>query len=219
MKSKCGVTISVCVLCFFALVIVAIILGFVSPSSYYCTNEVDNYNKDDYQLPSVLFPEQIPSNADVVHFSYYSYWYEKQDYYLELKFESTEEMEFYLKELKKRALENNPFASGNKRKVEFVEKENLNNSKFVDLFYSGFLSYYKESTYTGYKVQKNGDGDKKLYLCNFGGLSYSYEECVVISFYTVGTFGELDDDYMPKYFTRFFDSSNPTKDMIIDISQ
>ena len=55
-----------------------------------------------------IFPDIIPNNADVIKFSYYNYYGEDCDAYLELRFETLSEMESYLYEFKSILLKNYP---------------------------------------------------------------------------------------------------------------
>lgn len=63
------------------------------------TENAEDYNTDKYPITEPIFLSEIPENASVVRFSYYDYWYEVLDIYLELKFNTADEMKQYLSEL------------------------------------------------------------------------------------------------------------------------
>ena len=60
------------------------------------TEDVADYGTEKYPVALTVFPTKLPSNAQIIDFSYYNYWHQAQDVYLELKFDSLSQMESYL---------------------------------------------------------------------------------------------------------------------------
>ena len=54
------------------------------------TTDINNYNSEKYPIPNYSFPLNLPTNAEVVSFSYFNYWHEAVDVYLELAFDTAE---------------------------------------------------------------------------------------------------------------------------------
>ena len=65
------------------------------------TTDISNYDSEEYPIDvcGFLFKE-LPENAEVLSFSYYDYWNEDVDIYLELKFEHQDELLNYIIMLK-----------------------------------------------------------------------------------------------------------------------
>lgn len=165
------------------------------------TENINDYGAKQYSVPGTIFPAEIPLNAQVVSFSYYNYWHEAKDIYLELKFNSCKEMEQYLLTLKKRCIK---FCEGNssvKEEEWLVEEDNIYNELYVDLFCTIHVSYQNGKCFSGYIIES--DSDKSHFNCNFGTISYSYSELTVIHSYVRGLYRDSVHNYIPKYFERF----------------
>ena len=170
------------------------------------TENIEDYNTEKYRLPFILVPiflDAIPENATVVRFSHYCYYHrEDEDIYLELKFETKEEMDEYLSAIKDQCQkEFEPVAHNYNSKDAFVEVENPYNEKYIELFYKRCCISRMNEEYTGYSAEDQGKG--YYYDCQFAVVSYSYEELTVIQAYTSGGFYEPENKYTPKYFIRF----------------
>ena len=179
------------------------------------TDDIQDYNSKKYQIPQTVFLPEIPENAEVVEFSYYNYWHEARDVYLELKFQTKAEMDDYL-----RLLKENGTASCNKDtsadKAEwFVEETNIYDQSFTDLFCLIHCSEDGEGYYTGYRTEVGKDGS--ICACNFGVISFSYEKLTVIQSCTHGWYREAVHDYVPKYLVRFGVPVNENHDRRISI--
>lgn len=193
----------------FILIVLACLLAFavykIATVEYYLlyTEDINDYYSEKYSIPSTIFPSQIPSNAQVVSFSYYNYWHKAEDVYLELKFNSTEEMEDYLSVLKSQCItvcKNNPLL---KEDNLFASEKNPYNEAFTDLFCLIYFTSSQNKDYTGYRIEKNEEEEIILYECNFGFISYSYDELTVIHSRVRGWYVNTVHNYIPKYFVRF----------------
>lgn len=169
------------------------------------TDNIEDYNTEKYPMPEFLFLDKIPSYADVVAFYYYDYWYEQQDYYLELKFESAENLDTYVSELKLHYLNNAKDWNRVYEEDWIVEQKNPYNENYEELICTVCRTYKTKPTggeqaFTGYQIW---DDELKVYKCNFGIISYSYEDLTVIQSRASGWFQENVNKYLPKYFSRF----------------
>ena len=189
---------SVITISIFILLVIICKVALTKEEIYY-TDDIINYHTESYPLPP-LFLEEIPSNAQVVSFSYYNYWHEQFDYYLELTFDTSEEMESYILQLKNYYSEKLSHIDYWPQQGKIIVDTNPYDSDYTDMFYTIYGTSSSETNRTGYGIKQIG---KKLkYECCFGVISYSLEDLTVIqsytSFWTVTTF-----EHIPKYFTRF----------------
>lgn len=165
------------------------------------------YNTEDYPLYETLFLKELPQEAEAVDFSYYLYYTaEEEDTYLELKFNSLDEMQVYLDTLTATLVDyyRNSYNETQSNNGEwFIECPNPYNEKYTDLFSVVFdAGYCTGADYTGYVIEKNED--LFWYKCDYGIISYSYEELTVIQTSSEGWFCEsVHGDYVPKYLKRF----------------
>jgi len=167
----------------------------------YYTESIDDYNTEKYPVNSCIFAEEIPEYAEVIAFSYYDYWNEAIDIYLELKFDSEEDLNSYLESVRTRCLSclddyRPPTNTG-----WIVEEENPYNTRFTDWLCTLFSISVNDEHYTGYEISP-GETETKS-DCNFGIISYSYEDLTVIQARTCGNFRSTIHKYTPKYFARF----------------
>ena len=167
------------------------------------TDDIDDYNSEKYPNMAINFPDSIPAEADVVSFSYYDYWYEDRDVYLELKFKTLSEMENYLRSIKKECFEK---SQNDKIVIDldgtcFISEQNLYNESYVDMFCVIYNLSSQEKVYTGYEVENI---ENTLYIkCCLGVISYSTEELTVIHTYSNGSFFLRNNGHIPKYIERF----------------
>ena len=167
------------------------------------TDNINNYNNSDYYIPQAVFPSQIPTNAEIVSFSCYKYSTTKESAYLELKFNSPEEMETYIADVVQECeayMRSRNFPPNTD--VYFIEKTNLYNSSYKDMFCTYFFSWQYGEDYTGYKIYQD-DSSELVYNGNFGTISYSFDDLTVIHNYSSGWFSERIFGFIPRYFTRF----------------
>ena len=166
------------------------------------TEDIRNYNSEIYPIPKTLFPSEIPENAQVISFSYFNYWHEVEDIYLELKFNTLEEMETYLSNIKltcKAYCQNKNYP---KNSGEFIETQNIYNQSYEEMFCTLYWSSGGEKDYTGYNIVKGESGEIR-YECNFGIISYSFDELVVIHTCVYGWYRSNVHKHIPEYFKRF----------------
>ena len=72
-----------------AVIVVIILIMILNKSPYpLYTEKAEDYNSELYPIDESLFLENIPIEAEVISYSYYNYWEEDQDIYLELKFQT-----------------------------------------------------------------------------------------------------------------------------------
>ena len=196
LKSKIGLAVLIIV---FLGIGAFLFLIIITPTHVFYTEDISDYNQEGYLLSKVIFPEAIPDNAQVVSFAYYDYWYELQDCYLELKFETVEDMELYLSE----RIEASSSVLENTSSTEpyYVEVQNPYNASFSEYIYLNNITFKGDLSYTGYEIDKLEEDF--YYSCNFGIISFSHETLTVIHTKTCGGFLIGDDRYVPKYFKRF----------------
>lgn len=178
----------------------------------YFTESIEDYNSEKYPLVPEIFLDEIPSNADVVSFSYYSYWSEARDIYLEVKFSSKDEMEAYLSELKENGIQ-----SVRSDKELFITEQNPYDPTFTDLFCTTYFTVTENQTYTGYTIDPAKNRDTITFNCNFGVISYSYEKLTVIQSYACGLYRHNIHDYTPRFLLRFDLPLDKKQDRIIHI--
>ena len=168
------------------------------------TTDVADYNKENYIVPASYFLDEIPEYASVTSFSFFR---EEQtlnrDYYLELSFDTVEDMERYYGKLMERC----EWAVKNKTLPEgfdewFIMRENPYDSSYTDMFSLNSLdikTYNRD--YLGYRYERIGTTD--AFSANYAVISYSYEDLTVIqNFCCYQSFREIDE-YNPLYLKRF----------------
>lgn len=168
------------------------------------TEDINDYNSGKYKFfDSDIFLEEIPSDLEVVDFSYYSYVNEnKRDIYLEVKFDTVDKLEAYLSTIKQMAIDNNPISSVSfENGTCFFEEQNPYNKSYIDIFYSFPFANKNNVDYVGYSVDTERENTE--YGGCFSIISYSYEELTIVQTYSSGCYLENVDEYIPKYFRRF----------------
>lgn len=145
-----------------------------------------------------IFPNKIPTNAQVIKFSYYSYYEEDTDAYLELKFETLSELESYLNEFKSALLKNYPSKKPLYNNDCWFEIDCPYDENFEESIYLGHAGHRAadNSHHVGYST---GDFTANFY---FNVLLYSRESLCVIHSSTSGTFNRANK-HTPTYFKRF----------------
>ena len=171
-----------------------------SNDGVYFTENIDDYGSEKCLVPSSIFPDCLPSSAENIRFSYYNYWNQAIDIYVEVKFDSLELMQSYLVETIA-ICEENYAANTEYQSNQFIETQNPHNADYIELFCSLFYTIQNEKTYTGYKI-KTISG-KNYLSCNFGIISYSFDELTVIHTYVCGEYQENIHNYVPCYFRKF----------------
>ena len=159
------------------------------------TEDINDYGSDRYHRRSSFFLPELPSNADVVFFSSYNYYNEIFDQYLELKFNTKEEMHEYISSILDYDLAS--FSKDNRVEPAIgwvVEEANPYNSSYTDLISTSMTTGSVEDKWVGYKIRTTGS--ERIHA-NLSVVSYSDEELTVIQAYIYGS------NYTFKYFTRF----------------
>lgn len=180
-----------------SIVLLSVVKILITEEHFLITESINDYNSEKYPILLHIFPNELPKNAEVIDFSYYDYWYEAIDVYLELKFYSSDEMNEYLAEIKGEKLSN---------KELYIEEKNVHNCSYTDIFLKNYITYSKKKAFTGYEIETK---DYLCYKCNYAVLSYSYEELVVIHSYSRGHFRPNIHKHTPEYIKRF---NVPTQD-------
>ena len=181
--------------------IALVIWGNLNPSTI-STTDISDYNTEEYSLEWFpMFPETIPENAEVLDFLYYKYAADFYDYYLELKFDTPEELLEYLSiriETVESKLSNKPYYAF--EEGVFVEEQNPYDASYVDLFFvDSYLGKAEGKGYAGYTIEGS---DRRLDVC-YSMISYSIDELIVIHEYAHNRNYYTTDRKLPKYFTRF----------------
>lgn len=161
------------------------------------TNDIKNYNTDEYAVPVSFFPDVLPASTKVISYCHYEYWDEAIDIYLELRFDTVEELEKHLNSMKQKYTsnwDNKP----TKKTIGVTETPNIYDNSYEDVFFNRYHTIQGENYYTGYSI----DSNKNFYDCNFGVISYSFDELIVIHAYTNGGFRNTYN-HIPMYFERF----------------
>ena len=150
---------------------------------------------EDYQY-SGLLPAEIPANADVISYSDIDFWHEARDVYLELKFQTKEELEQYLADLEI-VFDTANISNGNSA----IKTENIYDPSYTEIFDPQCATWKGNDRYTGYEIYTE---DQVVYYdCNFSAVSYSFDDLTVVYTYVYGLFRSGYHDYIPRYFTRF----------------
>ena len=150
-----------------------------------------------------MIPLHIPESAELVGFSYYNYYRENEDAYLEIRFSSVEDLQAYLVEYMVNA-ENylrqyTPPTTGE----WFLTVPNPYHSAYTDLVSCHATVHSGGEIYTGYYVEPLGEEGLPWLLANCWIVSFSEEELCVIHSRFRGSFFENEDRYTPKYLRRF----------------
>ena len=165
------------------------------------TTNIEDYNTEKYSLPAILFPQQIPENTTVNNFSYYEFYHEDFENYLELSFKTREEMEQYIENFlataKDELVTSKYYIHGEDL---FVVEENPHNKLYMDVIFTCFAVSRAYEDFTGYEYKKNKDCEW-LSIYNFGCVSYSYDELVVIHSYLHGNFTP-ENNHTLQYFEK-----------------
>ena len=83
-----------------AVIVVIILIMILNKSPYpLYTEKAEDYNSESYPINAPIFLENIPIEAEIISYSYYNYWEEDRDTYLELKFQDRSDMEKYIEQL------------------------------------------------------------------------------------------------------------------------
>ena len=145
-----------------------------------------------------IFPDVIPSSGNVIKFSYYDYYGEDCDVYLELRFETLSDMESYLDEFKSVLLEKYPSNKSLYNNDCWFEIDCPYDKNYEESIYLGYAAYRKkDNTYSvGYSV------DDSTAVFHLDVLSYSKEDLCVIHSSTSGTFNQAND-HTPMYLKHF----------------
>lgn len=169
---------------------------------------------------SRFFKTNLPLNAEIVKFAYYNNWNEDFDAFLALKFQSAEDLMECLKILAPSKFDSNGEVGCSEHEL-FIEMPNPYESSYTDLINLFFVSYTKEANFTGYEV--NSKSDIILLNCNFGVISYSTEDLMIIQSAMQGTFSfgvAFDaENYKPKYFEYFNVAIDETTQRIYTVDE
>lgn len=168
------------------------------------TDEIADYNTEEYPVNYPIFMVDIPKNADVVSFCFYNYWNECKDVYLELKFNDEAELLEYLDSLMNYAKEYIQLRCGKNLSVEecFIVDKNPYNDSYTDYICTDFAAKVGNDMITGYSISHD---DKREIKCYYGIISYSVSDLTVIQTRSVGSYREelRDQKYIPEYMERF----------------
>lgn len=165
------------------------------------TESIENYNTEEYPVKSAVFLETIPDNATVISFSYYDYWHESSEIYIELKFRTEAELEEYINSIKTHSESYLINATKPSDGEWFVEVQNPYDSNYVELVSLSHSSWQNNKHSVGYSIEHHNT--YITYVCNYGIISYSSEDLTVIQSSTQGRFETFEENYVPKYFERF----------------
>lgn len=175
-------------------------LSYTQANGFRFTQDIRDYGTEKFPLYHGLFPRALPAGGEAVAFSYYNYWHEEEDYYLELKFSTREEMDNYLS-----AFAKDCGAPSFDAYVEdgFRSEQNPYDPTFVDWIDLFCITISGGREYTGFSIYTPQKRGETLYDCNFGVISCSYEKLTVIHSYTTGVYQYGINDHIPCYFQRF----------------
>ena len=190
------------------LIAVFVLLSFAScDKGVLYTESIEDYNTEEYPVKSPIFLETIPDNATVISYSYYDYWHESHDLYIELKFSAESELKEYINSIKNHAesyLINSTKPSGGEW---FIEVESPYDPNYVELVSLSHSTWQNDKHFVGYSIEKkdsiNSGHKYTQYVCNYRIISYSLEDLTVIQSCAQGYFQYFEEAYVPKYFTRF----------------
>ena len=202
-------------------ILLIIVFAFAFFSSCYkddvfYTENIKDYHAESYPIPSTFFLSKLPNNTKVKSFSNYSYWHELFDVYLELEFDSKEEMDKYIS-----SIVNNDLNSSSKENREepingwIIEEKNPYNDSYVDLISTELTSGTINERWVGYTISIQDE--KTVVSTNLSIISYSYQDLTVIQSYMYGSYNTNANDYVFKYFTRFNIPINDDHRRIIEV--
>ena len=165
--------------------------------------DVKEYSNIGYTQSCSVFPKEIPSNSSVVNFSYY---YEAPhgecyDVYLELKFQTTDELEKHITTILAQIE-----AENREDPTQFYAHDgnlyhsecNPYNSDYTDVFSTETLVWTGDQYFVGYSVSPE---DHKEYQAHYAIVSYSLEDLTVI--HTVAVGRSKASQHSLKYLERF----------------
>lgn len=180
------------------------------------SDNISEYNSGDYKRNiswSPVFLDTIPENAQVIDYEYYDWYRENIDVYLELKFETQEELENYLDTLIQNAEEKSMKNKGIEREL-FLTKQNPYDYKYTDLICTAYASYSGAlGNHVDFSIEyENG---KTLLDIYHHIISYSVEELTVIQ--NLCHWSDYMYSYTPKYITRFNIPTNENYEYIIPL--
>ena len=185
----------------FATIFVYVMYNGSNNDSIKSTNNIADYHTDEYFIPSTVFPETIPENAQVVAFSHTVFWSTAEDIYLELKFNTQEEMQAYLEQIKGKSMPKNQGGQWPKPSEKFIQTPNAYDSNYVDLFSTMQLAWKSNEFFTGYQISITDE--TTVFDCDVDLISYRLDDLTVIHTYIKGVFTKSVHDYVPMYFKRF----------------
>ena len=186
---------------FCAVIVFALYKILTAENHFWHTENVEDYNTTEYPIYEPIFLEELPKTAHAVTFCHSDYWYEVKDIFLELKFDTEDDMRKYLTDLKIKCLKDLEDIKPPSNVEWLFEQQNPYDESFTDVFCALYVTATSSESITGYRITL--DDQDKMYDCNFGIISYSYEKLTVIQSYIRGNIRESLYDYIPKYFLRF----------------
>ena len=159
-----------------------------------------DYNSDKCRFTEYYFLEEIPECAEITDLSYFEYFGESFEQYIELKFEDYDSLNGYLTTIKEYIVSKKT-ATVEYDKL-FIEEKNPYNDRYMDIFYAPFHMSTAYESYTGYSVKVESKDHIDYVSCYFI-ISYSYDDLTVHQSYTMGTFCSREEAYVPMYLRKF----------------
>ncbi len=198
---KCLIAFAIVIVSLILLAGIAITIILITTPDYpVLTNSINDYSAKGYYFDNRIFMPTLPENAEVISYYSYNHWNEDYDQYLELKFNTKEEMEEYLNVLfdySQSYIEQVGFQMCPENNDWFVRETNPYNSSFVDCYSKAEHYWRGEQAYTGYRVDD-------YIRCRYNVISYSYDCLTVIQSSCEGGFERKDNkNYTPKFLERF----------------
>ena len=205
-SSKTRIVLVVVELLFlFAFVVILFIVSSNFTNDEYYTEDVYDFFENMYD-DEVLFSKEIPNNATVSNFMFYKYFTDRRDVYLELKFDTAEDMDNYIAALLTNFEEYYRSKYGdnvsllNEYLVETVcPYDNSYNEIFITLNTTKFGN--DPNYYVGFAVDDQYH-NFKYYDCNYSILSYSTENLTVIQTSALGSFSK-ELKHIPGYIQKY----------------
>lgn len=164
------------------------------------SQNVNDYNSDKCHFSESYFLNEVPARATIANLSYFEYYRESCEQYIELKFEDKDSLDYYLSTIKEHIISKK--TSTAEYDPLFIEEKNPYDDRYIDIFYAPAHSITYNTRYTGYSIKVKAN-DHIDYTCIYVLISYSYDELTVIQSYTRGTFCSLEEEYVPMYLRRF----------------
>ena len=196
------------------ILIIAIIVA-LQPNYPITTDRIEDYGNDEYYFVDKIFMPYLLKNAEVVSYYSYNYWDEDYDLYLELKFNTEDEMDAYLDALfsyvktKSDAIAYSPVGGD-----WFVREEHPSDPSFTVCYYKDFHYNQAYQDKTGYRIEDY------YYICCYAVICYSYDSLTVIQSASQGSFNMYYNEYTPKFLERFgitYDS--PSHEFVIEFDR